>query len=59
MEKKALETVQATIKDADKKLDELRVDINKARTAGIDVKQRETELADLTRKLSALKTAYL
>jgi len=59
MKAETLAEVKKNIAEADKKLSEMREDINKARNAGLDVKEQETTFSELSKKVSLLKSAYL
>jgi len=59
MDEVTLKKVQASIKEAEKKLDELKKDISTAKLGGLDVTEREREYSELNKKVTALKTAYM
>jgi hypothetical protein len=58
MRPEVLAEIKKSVAEADRKLTELKADILTAERAGIDVKDRKTELVDLIRKISLLKQSY-
>ena len=59
MKPETLAEIKKNTAESEKKLEVLREDINKARKALIDVTEQEKTYLELSKKLTALKSAYL
>ncbi len=59
MKKETLERIKQNVIHAEKTLQEMKVDITKAKKAKVDVTSQEKSYVDLSHKVELLKSVYL
>jgi|YNPMSStandDraft_1061717.scaffolds.fasta_scaffold114810_3 hypothetical protein len=58
MEQEVKDRVMQNIREAEKKLQEWRIELDRAKAAGVDVSDLEQRYQDLLRRVAMLKAVY-
>jgi hypothetical protein len=58
MDQETLDRIRQNIREAEKKLEEWRIELDKAKAAGVDVSDLEKRYQDLLRRVAMLKAVY-